>query len=241
MSKKAIIIGASSGIGEAIARQLSNEGFTLGLSARRIEKLEKIKSELPSDAHLAEMDVTNFAVAEKKLQALIQEMGDVDWIIINAGMGLTNHQLDSQYELQTIDTNVSGFTVMMNAAFKYFKERGHGQIIGISSIAALLGNSGAPAYNASKAFVSNYMDGMRSKAHKENLDITITDIRPGFVATELTDGQKGMFWVASAEKAAEQIIDATKKKKTIAYITKRWSLIALFIKLIPAKLRFKFQ
>ena len=156
-------------------------------------------------------------------------------------MGLTNHQLDSQYELQTIDTNVSGFTVMMNAAFKYFKERGHGQIIGISSIAALLGNSGAPAYNASKAFVSNYMDGMRSKAHKENLDITITDIRPGFVATELTDGQKGMFWVASAEKAAEQIIDATKKKKTIAYITKRWSLIALFIKLIPAKLRFKFQ
>ena len=153
-------------------------------------------------------------------------------IIINAGVGIINHELLFEDEKKMIDTNVSGFVGMANVAVKYFSKVKSGHIVGISSIAALMGNDRSPAYNASKAFVSNYMAGLRRKMIKAGLDVALTDIRPGFVNTPMIE-EKETFWVAPAEKAAIQIYDAIKCKKKKVYITKRWNIIALILALMP--------
>ncbi len=104
--------------------------------------------------------------------------------------------------------------------------------MGISSLAALRGNSLAPAYNASKAFVSTYLQGLRYKVARLGLPITITDIQPGFVDTAMAQSPS-LFWVASPEKAAGQIYEAIRRKRKQATITKRWRLFAWFLKLAP--------
>ncbi len=169
------------------------------------------------------------------LKQLINEMGGMDLVVISAGVGHGNRGLEWSKERETIEVNVTGFAAVANAAFKYFSQKGGGHIVGISSIAAIRGNGSAPAYNASKAFVSNYLDGLRQKARKSKLPITITDVQPGFVDTPMLKG-KGLFWVAPAAKAARQIYGAVKAKKRHVYITKRWRLIAWLLKVkVPIK------
>lgn len=125
-----------------------------------------------------------------------------------------------------------GFVKIAAFSFNYFRKQGHGQLAVISSVAALRGNSFTPAYSASKAYVSNYAEGLNIKARKLHLDIIVTDIRPGFVNTKMAKGN-GQFWVASVTKAARQIIAAIAAKKRVAYITKRWWLVAFLLKRLP--------
>lgn len=108
-----------------------------------------------------------------------------------------------------------------------------GQLVGISSIAAIRGDGDAPAYSASKAFVSNYMEGLRKKVTKLGLIITVTDIQAGFVDTAMAKGD-GLFWVASPQKAAQQIYNAIERKRKHVYITKRWRLVGWLMKAMPA-------
>lgn len=233
--KKAIIIGASSGIGEELARQLSSEGYSLGLTARRADLLQELQSELPTKSYIQQMDVSDLDAAKGQFTNLLEQMGAVDLVIISAGVGHLNPELDPDKELETIKVNVSGFTLIADLAFHHFIEKGSGHLVGISSIAALRGGDDAPAYGASKAFVSNYLQGLRKKAAKAKLDIAITDIKPGFVDTAMAQGE-GLFWVAPVPKAAGQILDAIKKKRSNAYITKRWRLIAWLLKSLPSYL-----
>jgi len=235
MSKTAVIIGASSGIGKAMAEALSLEGYTLGLTGRRITLLEKIKESLPGETFISKMDVSDAPTTSLQFEELLEKMGAVDLVIISAGIGHPNPDLDSALELETIDTNVSGFVVIADAAFRHFQKQGKGQLVGISSIGALRGNGVGPAYSASKAFVSNYMEGLRIKALKEKLDISITDVRPGFVDTPMAKGD-GLFWVASPAKAASQIIKAFKAGKSCVYVTRRWNLVAWLLRLMPTKI-----
>ena len=238
-NKKAIIVGASSGIGEALAKQLSNEGYVLGLIARREELLLDLQKNLPTKSYLQKIDVADLDDSSKQFTDLLEEMDGVDLVIISAGTGFINYELDYSKEIKTIQTNVSGFVVIADLAFNHFAQKKSGHLVGISSILALCGNDAAPAYNASKAFVSNYLQGLRKKSIKENLNITITDIKPGYVDTEMAKGG-GMFWVAPVEKAAKQIIDSIKKKKHHAYITKRWRIIGWLLKILPFVMSKKF-
>ncbi len=153
-------------------------------------------------------------------------------IVINSGVGFINPDLNWEQEKEIIDVNVSGFVAMANSAFKYFYKQKSGHIVGISSIAALRGGDSDPAYNASKSFVSNYLQGLRKKISKLKIPIIVTDIKPGFVDTAMVKG-KTLFWVASPEKAALQICNAIKQKRKHAYITKRWRIIAWLMKFLP--------
>jgi short-subunit dehydrogenase len=164
---------------------------------------------------------------------LAEEMGGMNIVVLNAGISNIQSKSTLEVEQKVIDVNVSGFVLLANTSYQYFRERGHGQIVGISSIASLLGYGRSAPYNASKAFISNYMQGYRQKARRDDADIVITDIKPGFVKSEMTEGQKGMFWVASTEKAALQIQQAIEKRKNRAYITRRWRLIAWLIHIVP--------
>ena len=188
--KNVIIIGASSGIGKELAKVFSENGFTVGLTARRIELLSQIAKELHGDSFVKYMDIADTGEAINILEQLIEEMGEIQTIVINAGIGFINPDLDWEKEKSTIDVNVAGFAAMANVAMKHFIKQGFGHLVGISSISAIRGSSHAPAYSASKAFMSHYLEAMRLKVLKMKIPVTITDIQPGFVDTAMAKGDK---------------------------------------------------
>ena len=230
--KKAIVIGASSGIGRELAKILSHNNYQVALVGRREKLLSELQQELPEKSYLKSFDISILDKGMDHLKDLIREMNGVELIIISAGCGFINHSLEHEKEQKTIDVNVSGFTAMINVAYKHFLNQGKGHIVGISSVSALKGGYDGPAYSASKAYISNYMEGLRIKAKKGGRRIYITDIRAGLVDTAMAKGE-GLFWVAPKEKAASQIYKAISNKKEIAYITKRWRLIAYLLKIMP--------
>jgi len=231
--KNAIVIGATSGIGRALAKELVRHGYTVGAVGRRTELLYSLQRESKGVSYIKTIDMTA-PDAPELLEELISRMGGIDLMVINAGVGFSNEELALGAELRTIAVNVSGFVAAATVAFKYFRQQKRGHIVGLSSVAGVRGMGPAPAYSASKAFVSTYLEGLRQRAIKEN--IVITDIRPGFVDTDMTKGQKGMFWVISAQKAAKLIFEAIEKKKRYAYIPFQWRFVAWLMKIVPASL-----
>jgi short-subunit dehydrogenase len=231
--KKMIIIGATSGIGESLARQAIEKGYKVGGTGRRVERLEQMKDELGEHFHYREMDVVKKMKASSNLLSLIEEMGGMDIIVLNAG--ISNYPASSiiSMEQEIIDVNVSGFVQLFGEAFQYFRQQGHGHIVGVSSIAGLFGSSRAAPYSASKAFISTYMQAYRQRCNSANYDITITDVKPGFVKSEMIEGKRGLFWVAETEKAVKQMLTDIEKKKSYSYITRRWRFVAWIIKLTP--------
>jgi short-subunit dehydrogenase len=230
--RRAIIVGATSGIGYELARVFSLNDYEVGIAGRRTDLLEKLSTELATRTYAAVIDVRNTESAIRSLEKLIADMGDVDIIVVSAGTGHVNPSLDWPQERETIDTNVSGFTAMAGVAMRHFVHKGSGHLVGISSVACIKGDDTAPAYSASKAFVSNYLEGLNRKAAKQRLAITITDIRPGFVDTAMAKGD-GLFWVASPQKAAGQIYEAIQRRKKRAYVTRRWTIVAWLLRMMP--------
>jgi short-subunit dehydrogenase len=228
----AIIVGASSGIGRELAKVLADNGYSLGLAARRLTLLCELQKELGNGALVRQMDVADPDKAVSSFNGLIEDMGRVDLVVISAGTGHLNHDLAWDLERETIDVNVSGFTAITTAAMQYFVQSGSGHLVNLSSLAALRGSREAPAYSASKAYGSNYMEGLRQKAKHMHLPVTLTDIQLGYVNTRMAQGE-GLFWVASPERAARQIYEAIRAKKKRVYVTKRWRLVAWLLKCMP--------
>lgn len=231
--KKVMIIGASSGIGKALAEIFSKNGYELGLTARRIELLKEIQSTLSTRSYVKYMDLLNPEESIRAFDDLIVEMNGVDIVVINSGTGFDSEKLDFSKERAAIDVNVLGFTAMAVASANYFENKGAGHIVGISSVAALRPYRTCPAYGASKAFISFYLRGLRHKFTRQKKDVYVTDIKPGFVYTPLTQNNGKMIWASTAEKAATQIYEAIIKKKKHVYVTKRWFLIAWLFRFIP--------
>ena len=230
--KTAIIIGASSGIGRALAVRLAGEGYRLGLVARRVDLLNELNAELTTPALIKGADVSQPDVAIPVIRELIAELGEVDLFVISAGTGFDNASLDWEPEQATIGVNVLGFAAMVNVAVTHLEKRRTGHLVGISSLAALRGIGGAPAYAASKAFVSNYLQGIRYRFKKLRLPIVVTEVQPGFVETRMSNPDH-RFWSASAELAANQIADAIRRRKEHVYVTRRWRLVAWVMKAMP--------
>jgi short-subunit dehydrogenase len=234
MPRKIIIIGASSGIGKEMALLYASRGERVAITGRRAGLLEEIRQVYPERIITRCFDVT-LTDNREHLENLIEELGGMDLLIYNAGYGESSRELVWEIERVTIQTNVDGFGALLNYAFNWFCRQGYGQIALTSSVAALRSNSWAPAYSASKAYMSNYAEGLQIKALRLKKDIIVTDIRPGFVNTKMLKWDK-RFWMSSPQKAARQIITAIDRKKRIAYITKRWWLIAQLMKLLPYSL-----
>ena len=229
--KKAIVIGATSGIGRSLASLLIAEKYRVGITGRRKEKLEAMLEESPTCYVAQEFDCTTARNAEE-LTELVDALGGLDLLVMSAGVGDLNEDLSYEIEQGTIDLNVTAFTEIVGWAYRFFEEQGYGHLAAISSVAGIRGNHVAPAYNASKAYQINYLEGLRQKAKKSGKPIYITDIRPGFVATAMAKGD-GQFWVASPVKAARQIMRLLKRKKDFGYVTKRWRLVATLLKVVP--------
>lgn len=230
--KKAIVIGASSGIGRELSVILSQNGITVCSTGRRVELLESLQSEFSNSSFVRTMNVSDNENAIKTFNAINDDLNGADLVVISAGTGHINPDLQWFKEKDTIDVNVVGFSAIAGAAYRHFVQQRSGHLVGISSLAALRGGGDAPAYYASKAFMSNYLQGLRHKTARLNIPIYISDIRPGFVDTAMAQGD-GLFWVQSPEKAARQIFTAIQKKRKVAYITKRWILVAWMLRILP--------
>jgi len=230
--KKAIIIGATSGIGKAVAEILLQEGYLVGVTGRREDLFLAMQQQFTGRIFCKKMDVQELSTLASICNELVNQMGGMDLLVISAGIGEGNKQLDFEIENDVIKTNIQGFTCIADWGITFFKKQGYGHLVNISSIAGIRGNGLAPSYNASKAYQINYLEGLRLNTIKSGFDITVTDIRPGFVDTAMAK-DNGLFWVAPIQKAAEQIVEAIQQKRKVVYITKRWGLIGYFLKIIP--------
>lgn len=229
--KRVIIVGATSGIGYEVARIYQQQGWHVGVAGRRTDKLESLRQLAPERTETAYIDVTD-GDAPEHLRALIEKVGGMDLFLLSSGIGSQNRALDSRIELATTETNTVGFTRMVIAAFTYFREAGKGQLAVISSIAGTKGLGAAPAYSATKRYQNTYMDALAQLARMEKLPITLTDIRPGFVRTDLLKNDRYPM-LMQPETVALKIVHAIEHRKRRAIIDWKYAILVFFWRLIP--------
>lgn len=232
MNKKAIIIGASSGIGKEVAHLLLADGWQLGVAARREEQLLELKALAPERINVMKIDVTDSDAGERLL-SLIRQVGGMDLYFHASGIGKQNRTLDAGIELRTMETNAVGFTRMIGTAFRYFAEQGGGHIAAITSIAGTKGLGPAPSYSATKALQATYLQALDQQAHQRGLPIRFTDIRPGFVDTALLNGDFKYPMLMRPEAVARDIVRSIYRHRHVRVIDWRYRIMTFFWRLIP--------
>ena len=230
--KKAIVIGASSGLGNEVARLLLEQGWNLGVAARRIEPLEKLRETAPERVQTKVLDVTS-EDGPKALQELIDKVGGMDLLFYASGVGNQNMELEPDIELKTVNTNGLGFTRMIGAAYRYMAAHGGGHIAAISSIAGTKGLGAAPSYSATKAFQGTYLQALEQQANMRGLNIRFTDLRPGFVATPLLGDNPKYPMLLDTKKVAREMVRAVNKGKHVHVIDWRWRIATALWRRVP--------
>lgn len=233
--KRIIIIGASSGIGRRIAEDYAKAGWGVGIAARREDKLKEVAKAFPENVVYEAFDVTA-AGAVDSFNHLIELNGGMDVLLFASGVGFANPDLDSGKDTSIMEVNVVGFTRIINAAYLYFKATANvtkGRIAAITSIAGTKGLGLAPTYSASKRYQQNYLQAIDQLAHIQHVGVGITDIRPGFVRTDLLDPDKAYPLTMAVDYAAPLIEKAISRGSRVAVIDWRWSVINSLWRLIP--------
>lgn len=231
MAKRIVIIGATSGIGYEVATIYRRLGWRVGVAGRRLERLEAFREQAPGQVEIQRLDVTE-ADAVDKLHQLIDKLGGMDLFLLSTGIGNQNRSLNPEIELATVNTNAVGFTRMVTAAYHYFQKQGEGHLAVISSIAGTKGLGAAPSYSATKRFQNTYIDALAQLARMEKLPISFTDIRPGFVKTDLLKNDKYPL-LMRPERVAQRIVRALQRKKRSVIIDWRYVILVFFWKMIP--------
>ena len=231
--KKIIRVGASSGIGKQVALNYLADGWRVGVAARREEPLKDLKLQFPDKVEYEVIDI-NADDAHQSLYKLIEKLGGMDVYFHCSGVGHQNIKIDIQVEVDTVRTNAMGFTRMVDAAYNYFKDNNKkGQIAVVSSIAGTKGLGVSPSYSATKRYNYIYIDCMEQLARMQKVDVSFTDIRPGFVTTALLDDGQKYPMQMTVEYASRKIVQAVNKRKRIAIIDWKYSILVSFWKLIP--------
>lgn len=231
-SSTAIIVGASSGIGKAIADELTAAGWKVGVTSRKLEKLTDIVARSDGRMLAKAIDIDEPDATRAGLHAFAEELGGVDLWVLNAGTGILNPTFAWEPERQTIATNVLGFAAMADVAVHHCCARGEGRIVGISSVAKKRGHPFTASYSGSKAFVSLYLDGVRQYLRKKAPKVSVTEVAPGYIDTPLQQFDEA-FWVTSPQVAAKQIISAALARRKHAYVPRRWAVIAALLSIVP--------
>jgi len=230
--EKAIVVGATSGIGRAVALLLANKGYKVGVTGRRSELLNELKTQNTENFFVKAFDITVTESVSGNLEQLVAELGGLDLLVLCSGIAGENDTLGFSREKEIIQTNVLGFTAVANWAVLFFRRKGSGHLACITSMTGLRGNRFATCYSATKSYQINYLKGLRHKVKKNREPIYVTDICPGFIDTQIVK-TTSKFWVASPDIAAIQIFNSIKKRKKKVYITKRWVLMAIVMKVLP--------
>ncbi len=233
--KRAIVVGATSGIGLEVVRELTARGWQVGIAGRRQPLLQEMQRTNLNIVATECIDVTRPDAADH-LTTLIGKMGGMDLYFHSSGIGHQNPALDVEKELNTVATNAMGFTRMVLGAFHYFEQHPErpGHIAVISSIAGTRGLGAAPAYSSTKRYVNHYLECLSQLLHIKGIrHITISDIRPGFVRTPLlADGHDYPFQL-DVTKVAREIVNGLERRKQIITIDWKYRIVVFFWRLIP--------
>ena len=237
MSKTVLITGATRGLGEGLAREFAARGYKIALTGRSSDELDRLEKDLKDQApkvctrplHVVQYEAIPGVVRECAL-----ELGGIDTVIVNAGVAFSARAGDGKFEQMktTVDVNLNGAMATAEAAIELFRSQGYGQLVGISSVAALRGMRGQGAYSASKAGFSRYLEAVRCETWDEPL--TVTELAPGYIDTDLNRGVANRPFVVSAEKGTRIMADLIERQVSFRYVPPwPWTLVAQFMKLVP--------
>ena len=239
MGKQAIIIGATSGIGEAVAIRLLSEGWRVVVTGRRVERLEALQQRYGAERVVFRaMDVTKESATDV-LDELLREVTTPNVLLYAAGIGRQNPDLEEGMELRTVKTNCEGMVRIVDHFINYVKRTPHysaksrAHIAVITSVAGTMGMGQAPAYSATKSMQSAYLVALAQLSRMQHLPITVSDIRPGFVATEILNPEKHYPMLMTADAAARYIVRSFKRRSRILIFDWRYKLLVGFWRLIP--------
>jgi decaprenylphospho-beta-D-erythro-pentofuranosid-2-ulose 2-reductase len=238
-SPRAIIVGASSGIGAALARRLAKAGYHLALLARRGDRLDALCEEInrTKGEQLATAythDVTETASIPGLFKQILADLGGLDLIIYSAGVvfptGMRHYEFDKDWLVTEV--NYLGALAWLDQAAAYFHTRKAGQIVGISSVAGERGRVGTPAYNASKAALTSLLESMRNRLTRRG--VHVLTVKAGYVRTDMIARIKDPLFAIPVEQAAEEIYKAICARKQVIYTARIWRLVMLGVRNIPS-------
>ena len=230
--KKAVVLGASSGLGMEVAKLLLADGWKIGVASRRTELLEHLREKTPDRVEVATIDVNDDG-AEDLLLRLIDKVGGMDLFFYAPGIGRQNPTLEADIEMSTVNTNALGFTRMIGTAYRHMATHGGGHIAAITSIAGTKGLGPAPSYSATKAFQGTYLQALEQQANSRGLNIRFTDLRPGFVDTALLGDGNHYPMLLRKEDVAYEMVEAIRHHEHIRVIDWRWRIVTAMWRRIP--------
>ena len=222
-----LIIGATSGIGKRLWKHYSSTGNKVSIMGRRYDVLNEMAMADPDTTLTFPCDIADHHTFNSAFSCMIDKLTNIDLVILCAGIGELNPDLDIETELYTLKVNVEGWTNCVDTAYNQFKKQGFGHLVTVTSVGGLQPTPIAPSYSASKAFQINYTKSLQ-KVSKDN-GVIITEIRPGLIDTRMAKGN-GLFWVMSPDCVAASIVKAIEKKRKRSIIDCRWRLINFFLK-----------
>jgi decaprenylphospho-beta-D-erythro-pentofuranosid-2-ulose 2-reductase len=239
--RRGVIIGASDGIGAALARRLGREGYTLALLARRADKLESLCSEINQTAEEPRArayvhDVAEYEKVPSLLRRIVADLGGLDLVVFVAGVnyppgGIDKYNFES--DRQMIEVNLIGAMAWLSPVAEMFQSAKAGQIVGIGSVAGDRGRVGNPGYNTSKAGLATYLEALRNRLTRHG--VNVLTVKPGFVRTEMLKAAQGATpFTIPVEKAVEDIWKAMEKRKQVIYTPSIWRWIMLAIQFTPS-------
>lgn len=238
--RRAIVVGASSGIGEALARELVSQGYRVAAVARRQERLAELcrtlnvqRPDVPC-ALAYPHNVTHFDEIPELFQTITNDLGGLDVILYVAGAlhPVAPQEYDFDKDADMVQVNLLGAMAWLGQAAVRFERAGGGHIVGISSVAGDRGRRANPAYHASKAGLTTYLESLRNRlTHK---GVRVTTIKPGFVDTEMLRKSGRTRGAITATAAARQIVRAVERGRQTVYVPGRWALIMLILRHVPS-------
>ncbi len=237
--RRAVIVGASSGIGAALARRLAAEGYRVAVLARSQAGLAALCTEINAEhgeirAAAYPHDVTDLKAIPALFQRLVKDLGGLDLFVYCAGVTIpvAIDEFNPDKDQQMLQTNLAGALAWLGRAAALFQGAGAGQLVGISSVAGDRGRVLNPAYNASKAGLDAYLEGLRNRLTRRG--VHVLTVKPGFVDTDQIKGSPRTFGVISPEKAADGIWKALRARKQLVYVPGFWRYIMLIVRLVPS-------
>jgi short-subunit dehydrogenase len=235
----AVIIGASSGIGAAIARKLAQEGYKLALLARRKEMLDDLCSQInqlagENRAIAYQHDVTNYQEVPALFQKILQDLQTIDVFVYNSGVmyNVNISEYNFEKDLKTVEVNLLGAMAWLNQASVLFERMGKGHLVGISSVAGDRGRVGNPPYHTAKAAFSTYLESLRNRLARSG--VHVLTVKPGYVQTAMMEQIKGKLPVSTPEKTAIDIWRAIRRRKQVIYTPWWWRYILLIVQHVPS-------
>jgi len=242
VAKTVFITGASSGIGKALAAELAGRGYDLFLTARRVQVLEGLRSEIAGrhparEISVRSLDVTNVADVGEAIAEAAEKHGGLDIVVANAGLGSTGLVGHGRVEREraVIETNVIGAIATVDFAVELFRRQGRGQVVGITSVAGFRGLPTSASYSASKAALHTYLDAVRVETHAD--PITVTALAPGYVDTPINQDMPNRPFLISVDDGARIAADLIEKRVGHSTVPRMpWTLARPILKLVPTAL-----